>query len=76
MARDAFKTAATIKIGPAGVRDYTARKAIADFLRGEADNLISNHRFYDEHPGGRVVEYKYDTAAGGVVGGEIVSIER
>jgi len=66
-----FKSAATIKIKPAGVKDYMARKAVADWLREEADRLISAH---DHAPGGRVANYNYDTLQG-VTGGETVSIE-
>lgn len=61
-----FKRAATITIKPAGVKDYTARLAIAKWLREEADFLVSDHN----HPlGGRVQHYNYE-AERGVVGGE------
>lgn len=67
-----FKPAATLKIKPAGVKDYIARKAIADWLRSEADRLVTEHN----HPlGGREAVYNYDTAAGGVTGGELASFE-
>lgn len=38
-----FKTAAKIRVKQAGVADYNARKAIADWLRAQADRLVSDH---------------------------------
>lgn len=68
-----FKTAATLKIKPAGVATYMARLAIANWLREEADKLISEHNRSEVYPGGREAAYKY--AGPEVRGGEAHSIE-
>lgn len=64
-----FKIAASVNIKPAGVATYMARKAIADWLRMEADALVSNH---NPTPGGYVGNYSY--AGPDVLGGETVTL--